>query len=254
MCLILLAWRARADYPLVLCANRDEYFARPSQAAGWWHDHPDILAGRDLLQGGTWLGMHRDGRFAAVTNFRNGKQDRPATPSRGILVAEYLAGNIPASEFIRQLPAVHNPYNLLLGDQRQLIHYNNITGICQELRPGIHGLSNHLLDTPWPKLRDGCRALRECLGQDGPIPDEDLFELLRDERTAKDDELPDTGIGLERERLLSSRFISSPEYGTRCSTVITIDSHQRVHFCERPFDREGRSGVQVIQDFDLKEH
>ncbi len=249
MCLILLAWRTRPDYVLVLAANRDEFFSRPSQAAAWWSDHSDILGGRDKRHGGSWLAIHRDGRFAAVTNHRNGRKDPPASASRGMLVAEYLRAGAPASEYLRRLPIVRKPYNLLLGDRQDLFHYSNITGTPRRIEAGIHGLSNHLLDTPWPKLRDGCQALRECLASEAPVRDEELFELLRDDTRAQDSLLPDTGIGLERERLLSSRFIRSPDYGTRCSTVLTISGDGKVHLCERTFDDRGRRQAEASYDF-----
>ncbi|TXG96579.1 MAG: NRDE family protein, partial [Zoogloea sp.] len=208
MCLILLAWRAHPDYPLVVAANRDEFFARPAAEAGWWQDRPGVFAGRDREAGGTWLGLSRSGRFAGLTNFRDPARQRPDAPSRGALVADFLAGEESTDAALARLTQEgprYNGFNLLLSDGDSLGIYESESGSARHLEPGLYALSNHLLDTPWPKVLAGksrlARALR-ALPDDTP-----LAELLRDDRPAADAELPRTGVSLAWERMLSSAFI-----------------------------------------------
>jgi uncharacterized protein with NRDE domain len=225
MCLILIAWHAHPDYPLVVAANRDEFFARPTAAAGFWVDAPSVLAGRDLEAGGTWMGITRTGRFAALTNFRDPAQHRPDAPSRGHLVADFLRGtDAPAAYLERIAPIARrcNGFNLLLSDGESL-WWSASTGDAQLrvklLTPGVYGVSNHLLDTPWPKVDAGKTALAAAITR---LPDDlGLFELLTNEAIHPDEELPETGVGLEWERLLSSAFVKGENhgYGTCCSTV-----------------------------------
>lgn len=223
MCLIFLAWRVHPDYPLVVAANRDEFFARPTAAAGFWPEAPAILAGRDLEAGGTWMGVTRGGRFAALTNFRDPGRMRAGAPSRGALVAGFLAADSTAEGHLRQIAALGrecNGYNLLLDDGDSLWWSSNVGGESRRLAPGIYGVSNHLLDTPWPKVGAGKTALNRALDD---LPDEQgLFELLRDESVHPDEHLPATGVPLEWERLLSAAFVKSPDYGTRSSTVLVM--------------------------------
>lgn len=222
MCLIFLAWRVHADYPLVVAANRDEFFARPTAAANFWADAPAVLAGRDLEAGGTWMGITRSGRFAALTNYRDPSQMRSGTPSRGALVSGFLGGqDDPATYLARTAPLARqcNGYNLLLGDSQSLWWASNVDGAARELEPGIYGLSNHLLDTPWPKVGAGKTALAAAVDE---LPDEHgLSGLLTDDGIHPDEVLPRTGVALEWERLLSAAFVKSPTYGTRSSTVLT---------------------------------
>jgi uncharacterized protein with NRDE domain len=238
MCLIGLSWRVREDYPLILAANRDEFFTRPAAAAHYWHDHREILAGRDLEQGGTWLGLTRSGRVAAVTNFRDGTRSRSGQRSRGWLVRDYLLSDLDALAFLQRVDdgaTQYDGFNLLAGTHKQLFHYSNRTGAVTPLGPGVHGLSNHLLNTPWPKV---ARARETLLGlTDVPARDlpEALFALLADRSQPPDEALPDTGIGLDRERVLSTVFIQSQDYGTRCSTVLLIDRTGRACLEERSF-------------------
>jgi uncharacterized protein with NRDE domain len=219
VCLILVAWQAHPDYPLVVAANRDEFYARRTAGADFWPDHPQILAGRDLEAGGTWLGITRSGRFAALTNYRDPATLKPQAPSRGQLVADFLAGETAIDSYLDALDAAaYNGFNLLLGDHDKLVAFSNISMQRHELAPGVYGLSNALLDTPWPKVGAGKTALSGALAA---LPDESaLFRLLRDDTRHPDAALPATGVSLEWERLLSAAFIRSPAYGTRCSTVI----------------------------------
>ncbi|HOB45472.1 MAG TPA: NRDE family protein [Zoogloea sp.] len=252
MCLILVAWRAHPDYPLVVAANRDEFFARPAAEAGWWQDCPSVFAGRDLEAGGTWLGLGRDGRFAGLTNFRDPQRNRDGTPSRGALVADFLRGRESTAEALARLQFEgprYNAFNLLVSDGDSLGIYESASGSARLLEPGLHALSNHLLDTPWPKVTAGksrlARALR-ALPDDTP-----LCELLRDDRPAPDAELPRTGVSLAWERMLSSAFIRAPGYGTRCSTVVTRDRHGWTHVTESSWDAVGVETGRVVERFQV---
>lgn len=238
MCLIALAWQAHPDYPLLVAANRDEFYARPASPARFWEDAPDVLAGRDLKEGGTWLGLTRQGRFAALTNVRE-----PGTPagrlSRGLLVADFLKGQerpLDYLSFIATQGQDFSGFNLLVGDREQLAFYSNRNGAPVLLQPGIHGLSNATLDTPWPKVRK-LRAGFTAALEGGPGP-EQLLNLLYDDAPAEDAELPDTGVGLIMEKLLSSCFIHSPMYGTRASTAVLV-GQRRAQFIEQSFTHEG---------------
>lgn len=243
MCLILLAWRAHPDYPLAVAANRDEFFSRRTAAADYWEDAPDILAGRDLEAGGTWLGVTRQGRFAALTNFRDPARIRQNAPSRGDLVSRYLRGKEPPQAFLQALTPVamnYSGFNLLFGDRESLWYFSNCGEGAGQLTPGIYGLSNHLLDTPWPKVARGKSALGTALLA---LPDEGpLFSLLRDDSIAPDHALPRTGISLEWERLLSAAFISASGYGTRSATVLLMDASGNARFIEQGFQPEAMPG------------
>lgn len=237
MCLILFAYQTHPGYKLVLAANRDEFYVRPTAQAGFWDDAPNVLAGRDLKAGGTWLGVTKAGRFAAVTNYRERKTGNPVSTSRGKLVSGYLAGTLPPDAYLQEVAAeghLYRGFNLIAGDPDALGYYSNREGRMRPLEPGIYGLSNHVLDTPWPKVRTGKDRLAEILST-SDFSIEALFGLLTDETRAGDDALPDTGVGLEIERMLSSRFIKSETYGTRSSTVLLIDYENRVRFIERTF-------------------
>lgn len=258
MCLILLANHVFDGFPLVLAANRDEFFERPTASAEYWADAPDILGGRDLAQGGTWLGISRDGRWGAVTNFRDGTPAPAGSRSRGALVAQYLRGDYRAEEYLRQLsataPAYHG-FNLLVADASGVHYLSNRAAEPVGLAPGVYGLSNHLLDTPWPKVASGKRALAALA--DSAVADRDgsrlagaLFDLLQDRATAPDPDLPETGVSGDWERLLSPMFISAPGYGTRASTVLMIDRAGSVQFHERSFGPDGL--LQQIRSFRIE--
>lgn len=234
MCLIFLAWQVHPDFPLVVAANRDEFFARPTEAAGFWSEAPDVLAGRDLEGGGSWMGVTRHGRFAALTNFRDPARVRSGAPSRGALVTGFLTNKREAGDYLRQIPAMArecNGYNLLLGDGRNLWWNSNVSGESRQLAPGIYGVSNHLLDTPWPKVGAGKTALTRALDD---LPDNrGLFALLRDESIHPDEHLPETGVPLAWERLLSAAFVRSPAYGTRSSTALVMQRDGATVFDEQ---------------------
>src|SRR6202034_1651986 len=251
MCLILIAWRGAAKYPCVVAATRDELHSRPASPAHWWPSCPPILAGRDLSAGGTWLGMTRTGRFAALTNYRDPEQRRHGTPSRRTLVASILMSGDSLErslEHLRGVSADYNGFSLLFSDGERLAIYESARGSGRVLGPGVYGLSNHLLDTPWPKLRNAKSALASAMTR---LPDEQpLLELLRDERQADDTQLPRTGVSLDWERLLSSAFIRSPDYGTRCSSILLIDRHGGVRFSEWSWDESGALSSQVEHRFE----
>lgn len=229
MCLIVFDWRPAADDGalLTLAANRDEYFSRLSAPLDWWPDQPNVLAGRDLVGGGTWLGLSRDGRFAALTNYRAPHAMRANAPTRGTLVAGYLTGPAMAPlDYLNALvdrAALYNGFNLIVGDlfRRELAWYcNRADRAPASLPPGVHGISNAVLDTPWPKLVRK-RAELSALVEGARIASLGaLVELMRDPCVAADEALPSTGIALERERALSAAFIETPDYGTRGTTAL----------------------------------
>lgn len=240
MCLILVAWRVHPDYPLVLAANRDEFRRRPTAAAHWWADRPQVLAGRDLEAGGTWLGITRAGQIAALTNYRDPTRVKANAPSRGGLVVQMLEADVSIEERLAQLRGVSARYaefSLLCSDGVQLGVYESVPGAGRLLGPGIYGLSNDLLDTPWPKVQ---RAKSQLAAALSALPDQaPLLELLRDDRTAADEHLPRTGVSLEWERLLSSAFIRGADYGTLSSTVLCVDAHGGVEFNEWTWAADG---------------
>ncbi|GFE60730.1 NRDE family protein [Geobacter sp. AOG2] len=251
MCLAVFGLDCHPRYRLIMAANRDEYHDRPTLPATFWGDCPHVLAGRDLLCGGTWLGITASGRLAAVTNFRNPAlaMDMPRF-SRGTLPAGYLTDAVPPQAYLEALHEKRDDYdgfNLIVADAEQLWYYSNreSTGPVR-VTPGVHGLSNHLLDTPWPKVTTSKDYLEGLLRDDRVSP-EALLELLSDPAPFPDHLLPDTGVGIERERMLSPRFISSDSYGTRCSTVILMEREGDICFIERSYARNRR----VIQTVEI---
>ena len=253
MCLILIAYQVHPRYPLVLAANRDEFYPRPTAGAAFWPDAPHILAGRDLVHQGTWLGMTRGGRFAALTNYRDPHETKRNAPSRGELASGFLRSDTPSGDYLERLRAeagAYHGYNLLFGELDDLYCYSNKSGEAMKLAPGIHGLSNHLLDTPWPKVVRGKESLAKVVRSTG-ISREDLFAVLADRTQAVDELLPDTGVGLVWERMLSSIFITSESYGTRSSTVLLIDVNRKVSFVERSFNCGGGREVEVNFEIEL---
>lgn len=256
MCLILLAYQVIPGVRLQLAANRDELFARPTQPAGWWADHPDILAGRDLTAGGTWLGVSRSGRFAAITNFRDPASRRDDAPSRGALVGDFLLGTETPAAYIERISpgmARYNGFSLLLGNVAGLWFVSNRSNESFEIPPGVHGLSNHLLNEPWPKVVRGTAGI-SALGK-SPFSTEDHFSLLADETQAADVDLPRTGIDLARERRSSAIRILDPVYGTRCSTLLRIADRigesSETEFHERSFSADGTTGATVSYRFTI---
>ena len=252
MCLILIAHGAHPEFPLVIAANRDEYYPRPTAGAAFGHDHPHILAGRDLECMGTWLGVTRRGRFAALTNFRDPRERKIDAPSRGLLVSEFLASDREPREYLADIAIEaprYNGFNLLAGDADGVFCFSSRTGTTERLSPGIHGLSNHLLDTPWPKVQRGKLRLQAALERE--FSAEALLDLLHDREPAPAGELPDTGISLELERVLSPALIASPQYGTRASTAVVFGEDGSVSFVERTILPGGDPGPTVSLRFSL---
>ena len=238
MCLVTLAFQTHPHYPLVVVANRDEFYERPTAAAGFWSDHPNLLAGRDLEAGGTWFGVNKAGRWATVTNFRGGAI--MADLSRGGLPSSYLHDNSPElSQYFHNVLAEgerYSGFNLLAGTVNELAYCNNLNNEVQSLAPGIYTLSNDLLDTPWPKAELARDTLEHALRMD-TLRSEDLVSVLASRHCFPDGHLPDTGIGIEMERTLSPPFIVAHAYGTRCTTVLLIDNEGKVEFAEQTFLR-----------------
>ena len=238
VCLIVFDWRPHASQGalLTLAANRDEFYARPAAAMGWWPDVPELLAGRDLQGGGTWMGITRSGRFAALTNFRAPAATNSTAPSRGELVAGFLRDQASPADYLAGIgPRAHlySGFNLLVGDlaKRDLRWFSNYAdmsaGDARALAAGSYGLSNALLDTPWPKVvakKAGLLACMEAFGDASAAQRDALLDLMRDPSTAPDETLPSTGLTLERERALSAAYIRLPNYGTRCTTVLQVGS------------------------------
>lgn len=255
MCLIFLAWQCHPHYPLIVAANRDEFHQRPTAAAHYWPEQPTLLAGRDLQSGGTWLGMTTQGRWAALTNYREGDRHRSVKTSRGALVRNFLRTETTALEYVaqcQQQAAAYDGYNLLVSDGQHVAWYSNRAADYQLLRPGLYGLSNHLLDTPWFKVQAGKAAVAAVLQQPLSQPatlSRALFQVLADRTCPPDDALPETGVSLAWERLLASRFIVSPSYGTRSATVILQAETGVVHWMERSFQANGNMVSDTLYQF-----
>ncbi len=247
MCLILFAWMPSEDNRLTVAANRDEFYHRPSRPAHFWGPDRQLLAGKDLQQHGTWLGITRSGRFAAVTNFR--RPDKTPYPlSRGSLTANFLNGDETPEQYLKNIQQVDEQYagfNLLIGDQQTLFYYSNRSDMApQPLKPGFYGLSNHLLNTPWPKVKTGLSHFKQILSKDEfesfPAKEQALLKVLQSESPAEDEQLPETGVGAVIEKMLSPRFIKSPSYGTRASTVLSIARDGEINFLEQNYERGGQ--------------
>ena len=254
MCLIIFAYRYHPQYPLILTANRDEFYERPTSKAHFWDDHPGVLGGRDMKYGGTWMGLTRSGRFAAVTNFRDRTEFREHPLSRGIMVKDFLTRNDSPETYLQRImhrDYEYNGFNLLLGDLTTLVYYSNRSSKMKILKPGVYGLSNHLLDTPWPKVTNTRQAFTKIIEQPGTLDVERLSGILHDQTQARDIELPDTGFGLEWERILSSPFIVTPTYGTRASTLFLLDKNGHAQFTERSFSGPEDPGSTVHHEFNL---
>lgn len=241
MCLINFHLQKHPKYKLVIAANRDEFYGRPTDKAHFWPDSPNLLAGRDLLQKGTWLGVTKTGRFAALTNIRDLSLEGKDKKSRGGIVSGFLNDKITAEEYLEGIRKDRNSYagfNILVGNAEKLFHYNNVHDEISEVTPGTHSLSNDTLNTPWPKVVKGKTNLDSYLMKQDNLESDKLFDILENAEQATDDLLPNTGVGMELERSLSASFIKTPEYGTRSATVLLIDREDNVTFKERTY-KEG---------------
>ncbi|MGK2859899.1 MAG: NRDE family protein [Thermoanaerobaculia bacterium] len=250
MCVILFAYRSDPRFALAVAANRDEFRDRAAAPLGFWHDAPAVLAGRDLAGGGTWIGVTRSGRLAAITNYREpAAPPNPAAPSRGQLTRNFLTGTQGAREYLDVISGVANEFAgfcLITFDGDELAFFSNRGGAPKTLPPGVYGLSNHLLDTPWPKVLRGRERLAAALsaGSD-PVPA--MFDILRDGTFATEDELPRTGLPIDAERALSPLFVSGDPYGTRSSTVILVGARE-IEASEQTFARDASpAGIRVFR-------
>lgn len=238
MCLILFAQDAHPEYPFVFAGNRDEFYDRPTSVADFWDDAPHVLAGRDRKAGGTWVGVTRHGHWAVVTNVRDQRPRREDAPSRGHLVADYLKEEPAPDAYLRALePRAEdfNGFNVLVGTPEKTFYFSNRDGPPRSVPPGVHGMSNAQLNDPWPKVERGTARMKAVL--DGEVEPERLLAILDDREPAPDEDLPDTGVGLETERMLSPPFIDGESYGTRSSTVILMHRSGTLTFAERTFVR-----------------
>ncbi len=248
MCILFIANKMRSDYPLIIAANRDEFYSRPTKPSQFWSDQPHVLAGQDLEAKGTWMGVTHQGTLAALTNVREPHNVKPNARTRGELVADWLKDARKREEvnsiqrYIEKLRTTrddYNGYNLLLGTINQLCVYNNVNNTSHLIEKGVYGLSNADILTPWPKVTQGVEALNRYIDSASTLEHEDLFAILQNTHQAADDLLPDTGVGYKWEKALSSIFIHTPEYGTRSSTLLLVDKNHTITWKERTYSNQG---------------
>jgi uncharacterized protein with NRDE domain len=253
MCVLTFSYKNHKNYELIVAANRDEFYARPTKPAAFWGDGSHIYGGRDLKEGGTWLAVSGAGKFAAITNYRDLSAINPNAPSRGKLVSGFLTNEFTAEEYSAKLlkeGKQYNGFNLVYTDFNKMYYYNNVTNEAKELPPGIYGLSNAFLDTDWPKLTNLKAKFEDALKDDEPDFSK-LFAALDERAVYPDELLPDTKIGLDLERMLSSIFIVSPEYGTRSSTVLSISNTRVCRFAEKTFNK-GSDAEMKEEEFEIQ--
>lgn len=249
MCLITFAWKVHPDFALIVAANRDEWHDRHAVPAAWWNDHPQILAGRDLKAGGTWMGVTRSGRFAAVTNFRDPGDRKSTARSRGELVTAFLLGDETPAAFLAATKKVafdYNGFNLIVGDGASLAYFGSSEGAIEILEPGVYALSNHTLNEPWPKVTMAKSALGAALQAEMSEDSRQMaiYAILSDTTVAPDNSLPNTGVGIDLERALSPALIVTERYGTRTSTILSVANSGGVSFEEHTRANDGAvSGV-----------
>lgn len=273
MCLIIFAWNSHPDYSLVVAANRDEFYDRPTSGLGWWNDAPNILAGRDqadvIGESGTWMGINSQGKFAALTNIRAPSEKNPMLRTRGELTTQFLKSNLSPCDFVSEKAKrfqKYNGFNLLIGEfskkRQNLLRWvsnraeengkikNHQSVSTQLISPGIYGLSNAMLDTPWPKIKHRIAAFSQTLAMDrGNLEGADKYlELLYHSTPANDEELPETGVSKEWEKILSSAFIKTDNYGTRATSVLRIRKDGFYQFTEQSFDQNGKTQLITKED------
>lgn len=239
MCLIAFAYKTHPDFPIIIIANRDEFYERPTEAVHFWQDSPHILAGRDLRMNGSWLGVSKSGRFAAITNYRDPNRPETGQLSRGTILQSFLNTEQTSADFVEELRGnkdLYGGFNVLLYDGKQMQHYNNVFDEHTVVPPGVHSISNATLNTPWPKVTFAAKVLQQAV-DDETIETNQLISLLANHETAPDDSLPDTGVGIYLERALSASFVQLANYGTRCSTALTISKNGYIHLQERTYEQ-----------------
>lgn len=235
MCLVGLAFKVHPKYPILLITNRDEAYARPTAQAHFWEDDPSILAGKDLEAGGTWMGVSKNGRFAALTNFRNPMMLGDDKKSRGELVTNYLKSSLGPKEWLKSIvntASDYNPFNILVGNVEELFFMSSAYNQLTEVKPGVHGLSNDSLNTSWPKVTYLTKKLSTLI-KTKKTSNTELFRALQNKKKAPVSKLPETGVGLALEKILSPAFIETENYGTRCSTILKISNEGEIHFSEK---------------------
>ncbi len=251
MCILFIAIKQHKDYPLIILANRDEFQQRPTTSARFWEEYSELLAGRDLQDGGTWLGLTKKGRISALTNYRDIPLYKEGRKSRGLLVRDYLTSNTTSAAYLDLLVETkdtYNPYNILIGNPNELYVYNNVSNEISKLQEGFHGLSNAYLNSPWPKISRGIDGLKNYI-LNSKLSKDDLFSIMKDETKAPDSMLPNTGVGLEKERFLSSIFIQDQIYGTRSTAIILYHRQNAVSFYERTYNPSGETNCEVEFSF-----
>jgi uncharacterized protein with NRDE domain len=252
MCLILLAYQHHPDYPFIVAANRDEFYARPTAPAQFWVDQPQLLAGRDLQAGGTWMGITREGRFAAITNVREPEASDSSLRSRGELTTNFLSSDVDPQAYLQSVHQQYENYagfNLLVGTLDALWFYSNRDHSISALQPGLYGISNGGFDEHWPKVARGKQLLKKALT--GFSTAENLLCPLQDQYVANDEQLPHTGVDIETERWLSPLFIQSDHYGTRSSTIITLNNNNDVTFLEQTYKKSASRANHTQYAFNL---
>lgn len=238
MCLLLLSFKTNPNYKLIIAANRDEFYERPTASLNMWENHPELFAGKDLKEKGTWLGITKNGRIAAITNYRDMASIKNDAPTRGKLVTDFLLNDMNPEEYsdiLLEKAAIYNGYNIIYGNIDSLYYFSNINKKSMNLSAGIFGLSNHLLDSPWPKVIKGKTIFSKILEEPEPSKDK-LFDLLRDNEIYPDETLPETGLGKEVERMVSPIFTVTEKYGTRSSSVIFVDNDNNIEFTEKSYN------------------
>jgi len=253
MCLIFFSYKQNPKYPLIVLANRDEFYNREASAAHFWKEHPYVLAGKDLKGGGTWLGVTKSGQLAMLTNYRDLTKIKPHAPTRGKLVLDYLIGSEKAQDYLLTLDKraeAYNGYNIILGTVDSPLYYSNEQRKIHQLKPGLYGLSNHLLDTEWPKVESGKKELA-AISMESKLDIGALFNIMMDKTIAPDNSLPKTGIEVELERSLSAKFIQIPSYGTRCTTLFFMDNDRNLTFIERSYLPDTNSYTEASFQFKI---
>ncbi|MDF1549198.1 MAG: NRDE family protein [Bacteroidales bacterium] len=246
MCLIIFSYKNHPKYKLILASNRDEFYDRPASALSWWDGEKKVLAGKDKQSDGTWLGITPDLRLAAITNYRDLKNIKENAPSRGLLVRNFLESDETPLQYlnnIKEKGAKYNGFNLIVGNESGLYYYSNVSNKIEKIEAGLHGLSNKFLNTPWPKVEKGKNELEKIIKQKEPSVNE-ILDLLGDTSRPPDNQLPDTGVGLDLERVLSPIFIKSEVYGTRASSIILIDNEDKVTFIEKSYIKNSTGGFE----------
>jgi len=254
MCLVVIAHDAHRDFPLIVAGNRDEFHGRPTRDAGWWPDAPDIAGGRDLLAGGTWLAVHRSGRFATVTNYRDAEPKQGKLRSRGHLVSDFLQSNVAPLDYLKSIDgAAYDGFNLLVADRSELAYLSNQGDEPRRLSSGVYGLSNARLDSPCDKVQRSKERLDQLLAEDR-INTTELLRLLGDRDKGPLEEVSDSRLPYATAHAITAPFIVLPKFGTRCSTIVTANHDGGWHFLERRFDPEGNNTGESVLSFSGDEH